>query len=154
MFSLVHLHLAINHAPLYTESFAFVLLLIGTLRRNRTLITTALVIAVAAALSALATDFTGNGAADFLKSAKPPIAGVDLHAIREHDQAAGYVVWTASITGVLALVAWWRGRRSEHPRWMLYLVLFAIAFTLSVVLRTSLLGGRIHHEETRVAVQS
>ena len=36
--NLVDLHLAINHSPLFSELFAFVLLVIGLLARKRTLV--------------------------------------------------------------------------------------------------------------------
>src|ERR1041385_7713052 len=95
-----HLHLAINHSPLYAETFAFFLLLIGTIRRNGTLITTGLVMAIVAALCGYAADWTGDGAAEILKKANIP--GVDTQAIGLHDQAATFVLVSGSITGAAA----------------------------------------------------
>ena len=44
--SVVHLHLAINHSPLYTELFAFFFVLIGLIRKNRAWVTAGLVICI------------------------------------------------------------------------------------------------------------
>lgn len=153
MFSLVHFHLAINHSPLYTETFAFFLLLIGVIRRNRTLVTSGLVVAIIAALCAIAADTSGNGAADFVQHANPPLAGVDLKAIGLHDEAAGYFLTAACITGGVAIIALWWGRRRERPRWLDIVMIVLIAFSLSIVVRVALLGGRIHHQEVRAVVQ-
>jgi hypothetical protein len=147
-----HLHLAINHSPLYAETFAFFLLLIGTLRRNRTLVTTGLVMAIVAALCGYAADWTGNGAADILKNANPPIAGVDTQAIGLHDQAATFVLISGSITAVAAIAALWWGRRGTRPRWLDILVIVLSLWSVTVVLRVALLGGRIHHPEVRAVI--
>lgn len=153
MFSVVHIHLALNHSPLYTETFAFFFLLVGIIRRNRTLITSGFVIAIIAALCAIAADTTGDGAADFVKHANPPLGGVDINAISPHDDAAGIFLIAGCITGGLAIIALWWGHRRERPRWTEVVVLIAIAISLALVGRVALLGGRIHHQEVRAVVQ-
>ena len=142
-----HLHLAINHSPLYAEVFAFFFLLIGTLRRNRTLVTSGLVIAIIAALCGYAADWTGNGAAEILKNANLQIAGVDTQAIGLHDQAATFVLISGSITGAVAIIAlWWR------RRWLEIVLIVLTLWSVSVAVRVALLGGRIHHPEVRAVI--
>lgn len=153
MVSIVHIHLAINHSPLYTETFAFFLLLIGLIRKNRTLITSGLVVAIIAALCAIAADLSGDGAADFVQHSNPPLAGVDVKAISAHDDAAGYFLTAACVTGGVAVIALWWGRRRERPRWLDIVMMVLIAFCISIVVRVALLGGRIHHQEVRAVVQ-
>jgi hypothetical protein len=153
VFSIVHIHLAINHSPLYAEAFAFFFLLLGLVRRNRTLATSGLVIAIIAALCAIAATTTGDGASDFVRHASPPIAGVDTQAIGEHEDAADYFVVASCITGGLAIVALWMGRRRERPRWLEIAIVVLIAFSLSIVVRVALLGGRIHHPEVRAVIR-
>ena len=151
--SVVHLHLAINHSPLYAELFAFFLLLIGLLRRNRTLATAGLVVAIVAALFAIVAFRSGDGAKDAIDKL-PPIAGVDNTAIAPPDQAAGYFLTAACITGGLALVSLIIGwRRGERLRWLDVAIVVAILFSLVVAGRTALLGGRIHHPEVRDVVR-
>src|SRR5215831_4358085 len=98
----VHLHLAINHSPLYATLFAFFVLLVGVIKRNRSVATTGLVIAIVAAVCAGAAFFTGDQAADIIKSS-PPIAGVDTDLIHEHSLAAGFCLTSACICGALAI---------------------------------------------------
>ena len=142
----VHLHLAINHSPLYATLFAFFFVLIGVIRRNRTVVTTGLIIAIVAALCALAADFTGNKAADIIGHS-PPI-GVDTTLIHEHDLAATFVVISSCICAGVALILFFFRRR-----WLEIVLVVLLAWSFSVVARTALLGGRIHHPEVRAVVE-
>jgi hypothetical protein len=145
----VHIHLAINHSPLYATLFAFFLLLIGMIIRNRSVATSGLVIAIIAALLASATYFTGDQASDIIKES-PPIAGVDKSMIQEHELAAGFVLASTGVAAVLAIVALFLGRnRPARPRWIEVVVLLVILWSTTVITRTALLGGRIHHPEVR-----
>jgi len=140
-----HLHLAINHSPLYSEVFAFFLLLIGTIRRNRTLVTTGLVMAIVAGLCGAAAYWTGDEAADVMQKAN--IAGVDTQAIGLHELAAKFGLAATLITGVAALVAlWWR------RRWLEIVIVILALWSVTVVVRVALLGGRIHHPEVRAVI--
>ena len=143
----VHLHLAINHSPLYATLFALFLLLIGMMKRNRSVATAGLVLAIVAAICAGATFFTGDQAADIIKDS-PPIAGLEKDLIREHNLAANFALGASCITGLAAIVTLFVRRR-----WMEIVVLVLLLWSLSVVLRTALLGGRIHHPEVRAAAR-
>lgn len=149
-FSAVHIHLALNHSPLYAELFALCLLMFGLLKSRREFVTAGLVVSVIAALCAIGADLTGDGAADYFKNAKPPVAGVDTTLVRDHDDAAGKFLVAACVTGGLAIVALFIGhRRGAPPRWMEVLIAIAILLSLLMVSYTALLGGRIHHQEVR-----
>jgi high-affinity Fe2+/Pb2+ permease len=146
--SVVHLHLAINHSPLYAELFAFGLLAIGLLRRNRTLVTSGLVMTIVAALCAGGAFMSGDGAAQAIDKGAP-IAGVDKQMIGPHDEAAGYLLAAACIVGGAGIVALFLGRRGERPRWLEVVVTLLVLVTITIAIRTALLGGRIHHPEVR-----
>ncbi len=149
-FSAVHVHLAINHSPLFGELFALCLVLFGLIRKRREFVTAGLVVCIVAALCGIATDLSGDGAADFVKHASPPIAGVDKTLIEEHDLAASFFVGGSCITAFAAIVALFIGhRRGTRPRWLEIVIAILIAWSLSIAGRTALLGGRIHHEEVR-----
>lgn len=147
MFSLVHLHLLVNHSPLYCEMFSFAFLLVGVIRRNRTLVTAGLVIAAIGAVGGLAADWTGDGAADYFDHHNVP--GVDKDAIKLHDEAATFVVMSSCITGVFALFVLWRSRGRDRARWMEIVAIVLTLWSVSVAARVSLLGGRVHHQEVR-----
>lgn len=137
-----HLHLAINHSPLYSEVFAFFLLLIGVIRRNRTLVTAGLVMAIVAGVCGAAAYWTGDAAADVVQKAN--IAGVDTQTIGLHELAAKFGLASTAIVGVVAIITLWRRRR-----W-LEIVLIVLSFwSVTVIVRVALLGGRIHHPEVR-----
>ena len=143
--SFVHLHLAINHSPLYATLFGFFVLLIGVVKRNRTVVTAGLVFAIVAAVCTGAAFFTGDQAADIIKDS-PPIPGLDTSLIKEHNLAADFCLASSCITAVLAIVTLFARRR-----WLEIVVVIFLAWSLSVVMRTAYLGGRIHHPEVRTA---
>src|SRR5258708_17782863 len=98
-FNAAHIHLAINHSPLFAEIFAFCLIVFGLWRARREFVTAALVVAIIAALCGVAADLSGDKAADLLTKANPPIAGVDTKLIGEHDDAAGGVIHSFRLPG-------------------------------------------------------
>lgn len=148
----VHLHLMINHSPLYATLFAFFFVLIGMIIRNRGIVTAGLIITIVSALCGIAADFTGDQASDIIRNG-PPIAGVDKTLITEHDQAATFVVISTCVSAVAALAVLFVGRkRGQRPRWMEVVMLVLLLWSFSVVARTALLGGRIHHPEVRAVV--
>jgi hypothetical protein len=140
-----HLHLAINHSPLYAETFAFFLLLIGTIRRNRTLVTTGLVVAIIAGICGSAAYWSGDEAADVLSKANIP--GVDPQTIGLHELAAKFGLAATAITGVAAMAAL-RWRR----RWLEIVIVILALWSVTVIVRVALLGGRIHHPEVRAVI--
>ena|SRR5689334_5757770 len=142
----VHLHLAINHSPLYATLFAFFVLLVGVIKRNRSVATTGLVLAIVAGGCGGAAFFTGDQASDIIRSS-PPITGVDKDLIREHELAADFALASTAIAGALAVVALFFRRR-----WLEIVLLIVLAWSFSVVARTALLGGRIHHQEVRAVI--
>ena len=148
-----HLHLAINHSPLYATMFAFFFVLIGMLISNRTIVTAGLIIAIISVLCGVAAYLSGDEAADVIdKSA--PIAGVDKTMIHEHDLAAGFVLVSSGVAAAWAIAALIVGRkRGQRPRWMEVVMVIVLLWSLSVVARTALLGGRIHHPEVRAVVR-
>jgi DMSO reductase anchor subunit len=151
-FSAVHIHLAINHSPLFGEVFAFCLAIFGLLKGRREFVTAGLVVAIIAALCGIVTIQSGDRAADYLTKANPPIAGVDTTLIREHDLAAGYFLTFSCITGGLAIIALFIGhRRGARPRWLDWVLVFLMLDCTAIAARTALLGGRIHHQEVRSA---
>jgi peptidoglycan/LPS O-acetylase OafA/YrhL len=148
----LHLHIAINHSPLYAELFALVLLIAGLWRRNNTLARFGLALAVVAALSGFVTKWSGDEADETIDHS-PPIAGVDKKLIDPHQDAAGYFVTAAYITGGLAIISLIVGwRRGARPVWLDWLIVAAIALSFVIAARTALLGGRIHHPEVRAAL--
>ena len=149
----MHIHLAINHSPLYATMFAFFFVLIGMIVRNRTIVTAGLIIAIISALCGVAAYLSGDQAADLIDHSAP-IAGVDKTMIHEHDLAATFVLISSGVAAAFAIVMLIVGRRrGQRPRWMEVVMVIVLLWSLSVVARTALLGGRIHHPEVRAVVR-
>jgi hypothetical protein len=148
-----HLHLAINHAPLYAELFAFVILVAGLIWRKRDLVMVGLLLVIVGAIAAFAADQTGDRAAHMIKQGAP-IAGLDTKLIKEHDQSAGYFLTAALITGGLAILSLIISkRRGGGLGWLDTLIAVAALLSFVIAARTALLGGRIHHPEVRPAAE-
>jgi len=98
----IHLHLIINHAPVFGELFAVALLLAAAVARSITLLRTALAIVILTALGAVPVFFTGRAAADAIGR----VEGIDQEAIGPHEDAAERFLLAASVAGVAAVVRW------------------------------------------------
>ena len=151
-FNFVHIHLAINHSPLYTELSAFFLVLIGIGRKNRSIVTAGLVFCIIAALSGGVVFFTGDQAKDIIQ-AGPPIAGVEKLLIGPHETAATNFLIISMIVGAIAIVVLYLGRDGRpRPLWCEWLLVFLIFVSVFLAAFTGLLGGRIHHQEVRYLI--
>ena len=84
----------------------------------------------------------------------------NLKFIRETMERAGSFTavpgWGGVAMGVsalLAIVALFLGRnRPARPRWIEVVLLLVVLWSITVIFRTALLGGRIHHPEVRAVI--
>src|SRR3954471_14048643 len=102
-----HLHLLINHAPLFGALFALALLVASFIWAPDVLRRTALVVLVATALTAVVADLSGDPAEDAIRG----FPGVRREVIHAHEEFADKSYIASAIIGVLALVALVRWRR-------------------------------------------
>ncbi len=139
----IHLHLILNHAPVFGELFAAVLLLAAAVLRSTTLLRTALAVVILTALGAIPVFFTGRAAADAIGK----VEGIDQEAIGPHEEAAERFLIAASAAGVAAVVALVWPRR-------LTIALVSVLTILSFGLAgwTANRGALIHHQELRPPV--
>src|SRR5713226_1948163 len=139
----MHLHLMLNHAPLFGELFAAALLLAAAMARSKTLLRTALGVVLITALASIPVFFTGRAAADAIGK----VEGIDQEAISPHEEAAERFLIAASAAGVAAVVALVRLRRTT--------IAIAAALTLlsfGLAGWTANRGALIHHQELRAPV--
>lgn len=91
----------------------------------------------------------GSGAAAIVGMSSQRIL-VSKTAIQEHESAALIALAFMELTGAFAWLALWQFRRSTRfSRGTLSVVLLLSLWTLSVMVRTSNLGGEIRHPEIR-----
>ncbi len=136
----IHLHLILNHAPVFGELFAVGLLLAAAVVRSTTLLRTALAVVILTALGAIPVFFTGRAAADAIGK----VEGIDQEAIGPHEDSAERFLIAAGLAGAAALVALVRPRLST----------IAIASALTLISFGAAgwaanRGALIHHNELR-----
>jgi uncharacterized membrane protein len=141
-----HLHLLLNHFPIATLLFGFVILIIGKIRRNESIIRVALSLLVVGGFVGTAAFLTGDQAADVLKSS--PTFQEKL--VNEHDQAANFGLWATIITACVAAGGLYLSKKKGAVPKGFMIAIFVINFwALTVIARVNYLGGQISHPETR-----
>jgi hypothetical protein len=139
----IHLHLILNHAPVFGELFAAALLIAAAVLRSKTLLRTALAVVILTALGAVPVFFTGRAAADAIGK----FEGIDQEAIGPHEEVAERFLIAASAAGVAAVIALLRpGRATIAIAAALTLLSFGLAGW------TANRGALIHHQELRERV--
>lgn len=141
--NLTHLHLLMNHIPVFGIFFTFVLLGAGMLLRNSALKTTALIVAVVASLITFPVMLTGESAEDAVEQ----IAGVTEAAIHEHEESAEFASWAMYAAGAVAAGALLMRKRDNVYGKLTAAVLVLSAFNFAIVARTNYLGGYIRHAQ-------
>lgn len=138
-----HLHMMVNHLPLFAALAAALLLASGLLGKSAPLARAGLVACLLAGVGAWAGNFTGERAEDWVND-KP---GVTEEAVEEHEEAAETTRYAAFPLGALALVAlFWK--KGPQRGLQLLLLLLALA-TLGLTAQAANLGGQIRHTEIR-----
>ena len=144
-FSGAHLHLLVNHAPVFGTLFGLALVAASFLFAPDVLRRTALVVLVASGIAAVAADLTGDPAEDAIRG----FPGVQRSVIHEHEEMADKAYILSVALGVLSIGALVRWRRVPVPRGVAVGALLASAFVGGAMTYTALLGGRIRHTEVR-----
>lgn len=140
-----HLHLLVNHAPIFGALFALALLAASFIWSPDVLRRTALVVLIGTGLAAAAADYTGDPAEDAIRG----FPGVRRAVIHEHEEMGDNSYIAAAVVGVLSLGALWRWRRAPLPRGVAAGSLVAAAVVSGMMVYTGLLGGRVRHTEVR-----
>jgi uncharacterized membrane protein len=142
-----YIHLVLNHFPPIVGIAALIVLALGVIWRNDGVMRAALVLIILGALTGVISYKSGDGAAEIVKR----MEGVNAAAIEPHDEAAGLTLGTYAIVAALALFALIR-YRAPRPiaRWAATLTIILLFIATASAVYTSMLGGRIHHPETKM----
>lgn len=139
-----HIHLMVNHVPLFAALFGGALLAFGLLKHDRSLRSAGLVLGVLAGLSGVAAFQSGERAEEVVEA----YASTNEAALEEHEEAAELTQWASVLLGLVSLLALVvpkdRAALRARSEW-LTLALFAVA--VAMVARTAYLGGPIRHPE-------
>jgi uncharacterized membrane protein len=145
MISWPYAHLLINHFPVVLSIAALCAAILALIVKRRGLWLTAMGSLTGAGLFVYPVFFTGNEADHALNDPWYIRPGT----IEAHDQAAGFALWVILIAGAFAAYSWWRSLKrpaEEMPSWMRAGLLIGALAAVSVVARTSYLGGKIIHD--------
>lgn len=145
MFSGAHLHLLVNHAPIFGCVFAFVLLAASYFFAPDVLRRTAFIILVVTAIAGILADKTGEPAEDAIRG----LPGVKREVIHDHEEMAEKAWKLALVLGVASAGALIKWRRKPIPKGVTVGMVLATAFVGGAMVYTGLLGGRIRHTEVR-----
>ena len=139
-----HIHLMVNHLPIFGAVFAILILLLGVIRKNQPIIGLALFFLVLCAGFAWLADSTGGKANQYLKQHKMVEKGV----VKEHEQAADWAKYLIYATALLALIALCF-KKMRSKTWLLAIIIVIGGMGAAAMVVTGLHGGKIMHKEAR-----
>lgn len=138
-----HLHLLLNHIPVFGVFFAVFLLAVGYWLKSQAFKTTAMFVTVVASLLTFAVMQTGEAAEDAVEK----IAGVTEAAIHDHEEAAEFAQITMYLAGAVAAAGLVFRKREKIYNMAAMGLLVVGLFGFAVVARTNYLGGYIRHAQ-------
>ena len=141
-----HVHLVMNHIPLFGTILGFLLLLVAVSRRSEELKKVSLATFVLVGLIEVLTYLTGEPAEEVVEH----LPGVSETFIEEHEESALVSLILMEGLALVSLAALFVSRKSNSvsQRWVLICLLFSWINVLAVGW-TSHLGGQVRHTETR-----
>jgi uncharacterized membrane protein len=141
-----HLHLILNHIPVFGLLFGLLILAVAQLRQNRDLASTGMFTLVAIAIIAIPVYLTGEPAEEIIEH----MPGFSEEMLERHEWAALIAIFLTEIVGILALAGLVAYRRPKQlPGWFLPTLLFLCLVAVGWVGWTSSVGGQISHAEAR-----
>lgn len=141
-----HLHLLVNHIPIFTIAFGAAALAWSVYRGSDEMRWAAVGLFILAGVSAWAADLSGEAAEDLVKN----LADVTKALIHEHEEAADFAKASATLLalGSIGMVFIGRYKVKFYRTAQIALLVFAI-FSSTIQARTAYLGGLIRHTEIR-----
>jgi uncharacterized membrane protein len=149
---LTHLHLMLNHLPVFGVMIGFLILAWGMLRGFEEVKKIGLVVLVLTAVVAVPVYLTGEPAEETVEH----LPGVTEQIIEAHEDSALLSLIPAIATGFLALAGLFLNRFSSTgvARAAMFTILLLSFVTGGLMARTANLGGQIRHTEIRQAAQN
>lgn len=140
----VHLHLLINHLPIFGSIFGALVLAHGLWTSSHQTKIAAYYLFIIAAIGACVAYFTGESAEEVVEK----LPGVVEATIKHHEQIAIYALVALIILGLTAiggLVI--TMRKMEMTRIIAFVVLVMSIFSFGLVAKAGYSGGEIRHTE-------
>jgi uncharacterized membrane protein len=145
VFSGAHLHLIVNHAPIFGSLFALALLIASYFAAPDVFRRTAFVVLIGTAIAAATADLSGDAAQDAVRG----LPGIRREVIHTHEDMGDKAYWVAAVVGVVALGALVRWRTTPVPGNATLVMLVGTVAVSALMVYTGLLGGQVRHTEVR-----
>lgn len=141
-----HLHLLVNHLPIFGVFLALPLYAIALWRRDQGVHLSATVLMVFGAVGAFLADNTGEGAEEVVEE----MPGISETLIAQHEESAEVAVLVTGLAGVVAIGSFLLARRTASlPPVSIILPAVGAIGAATALAYTGFTGGKIHHEELR-----
>jgi uncharacterized membrane protein len=149
MFSAAHVHLLVNHFPIFGSIFMLILFSIALVFKNGFLQKLSLWFLAGIALATAVTYISGEVAASAVEELPQSLDEM----ITLHDQAAVYGLVLMIIAGIVSLggIILYR-KRPVLPLYMRISVLVVLLLSVVVMIYVGFLGGQIMHPEIRALI--
>jgi hypothetical protein len=140
-----HLHLLVNHAPIFGAVFALCLFLASYRWAPDVLRRAGFVLLIFTGVAGAAANYSGEPAEDGIRG----FPGVQRAVIHEHEEMGEKSFIVASLVGVLAIAMLVRARTAPVSSGVAATGLVASLNVAAMMGYTGLLGGRVRHTEVR-----
>jgi MYXO-CTERM domain-containing protein len=141
-----HLHIMLNHIPVFGSLFAALLIAWGLLRKSEDVLRLGLALAVVVGVATWGVQLTGEPAEGVVEH----LADVSRRMIHAHEEAADWATYTIAAAGLVSLLALLMVRRRHRAgRGLSILALVISLVGFAAASRAALLGGEIRHPEAR-----
>ncbi len=139
-----HLHLIVNHIPIFTTLTGIFVLGWGMYKKEISIRNIAFVLFIIGAVSSYVAMETGESAEDIVEE----VAAVSHDAIHDHEEAAELSFWFAMVMGLLSIVALSAKKlKLRFETGLNVAILVTALITLGILAYTGYKGGEIRHPE-------
>lgn len=146
-----HLHLILNHFPVIGTIIGLVVIVIGLIRKNDTLIKTGLISFILMALVTIPVFLTGEPAEEIVEK----VVGTSEAIMERHEEEAKFSLIAMEILGAISLFTMIISKKLQNLSKMLTLTAAIVAFLVVGMMGwTANLGGQIRHSEIRTGASS
>ncbi|MBC7616188.1 MAG: hypothetical protein H7202_08990 [Pedobacter sp.] len=141
-----HLHLILNHLPIIIPVIGLLIMVGGLIIKSELLKRTAYFVFMLAALTAIPTFATGEGAEEVIEK----LAGVDENLIKTHEEIAEKFAILCYVLGGISLLGLWANFYKKSLSTIIsYITILICIVTLYYAKQTGTTGGEIKHIEIR-----
>ena len=142
-----HLHLIVNHIPIFTTVIGIFILIWGMYKSNSSVRNIAFVLFIFGAIGSYVAVETGESAEDIVEE----VATVSHDTIHDHEEAAEVSMWFAIVMGLLSVVALAAKKLNLRFENGLHVVILITAIiTAGILSYVAYEGGQIMHNEAYI----